>query len=95
MWKPLTSCLIFWHSSGNYGLLFQTFWTTFFTIYIDVSSETTKLKKATYSDETLLYTINKVLEVKNSLLEERELKVGEINNRKQIKKVLLKQLIHP
>ena len=60
-----------------------------------VSSETTKLKKATYSDETLLYTINKVLEVKNSLLEERELKVGEINNRKQIKKVLLKQLIHP
>lgn len=62
---------------------------------MDVSSETTKLKKATYSDETLLYTINKVLEVKNSLLEERELKVGEINNRKQIKKVLLKQLIHP
>ena len=62
---------------------------------MDVSSETTKLKKATYSDETLLYTINKVLEVKNSLLEERKLKVGEINNRKQIKKVLLKQLIHP
>ena len=62
---------------------------------MDVSSETTKLKKATYSDETLLYTINMVLEVKNSLLEERELKVGEINNRKQIKKVLLKQLIHP
>ena len=62
---------------------------------MDVSSETTKLKKATYSDETLLYTISKVLEVKNSLLEERELKVGEINNRKQIKKVLLKQLIHP
>ena len=62
---------------------------------MDVSSETTKLKKATYSDETLLYTKNKVLEVKNSLLEERELKVGEINNRKQIKKVLLKQLIHP
>ena len=42
---------------------------------MDVSSETTKLKKATYSDETLLYTINKVLEVKNSLLEERELKL--------------------
>ena len=62
---------------------------------MDVSSEKTKLKKATYSDETLLYTINKVLEVKNSLLEERKLKVGEINNRKQIKKVLLKQLIHP
>ena len=62
---------------------------------MDVSSETTKLKKATYSDETLLYTIDKVLEVKNSLLEERELKFGEINNRKQIKKVLLKQLIHP
>lgn len=60
-----------------------------------VSSETTKLKKATYSDETLLYTINKVLKVNNSPLEERELKVGEINNRKQIKRVFLKQLIHP
>ena len=60
-----------------------------------VSRETTKLKKATYSDETLFYTINKVLKVNNSPLEERELKVGEINNRKQIKRVFLKQLIHP